>query len=128
VGRPRFAPTDEQRNNVTLLIGFGLTEAEICQLIKNPSTSKPIDEKTLRRHFSAEIAAGGPSIKAQVGNKILATILGREGGLTDEKSIATLMIFYAKTRMGWKETVVNEHANSGGQPFIFQVNKVDAKL
>ena len=26
-------------------------------------------------------------------------------------------IFYAKTQMGWKETVVNEQANKDGKPF-----------
>jgi hypothetical protein len=30
--------------------------------------------------------------------------------------------------MGWKETVVSEHANADGKPFIFEVSKTDAKL
>ena len=29
----------------------------------------------------------------------------------------TAAIFYAKTKMGWKETVVNEHANKDDKPF-----------
>ncbi len=29
----------------------------------------------------------------------------------------TAAIFYAKTQMGWKETVVNEQANKDGKPF-----------
>ena len=32
-----------------------------------------------------------------------------------------LSIFFAKTRMGWKESVVSEHANADGKPFIFEV-------
>src|ERR1700731_4926869 len=30
----------------------------------------------------------------------------------------TAAIFYAKTKMGWKETVVNEQANKDGKPFL----------
>jgi hypothetical protein len=29
----------------------------------------------------------------------------------------TAAIFYAKTKMGWKETVVNEPANENDKPF-----------
>jgi hypothetical protein len=55
LSRKTFAPTKEQRDNVEVTISLGLTEAEVCQLIKNPETGLPIDEKTLRKHFSAEI-------------------------------------------------------------------------
>jgi len=30
----------------------------------------------------------------------------------------TAAIFYAKTKMGWKETVVNEQANNDDKPFL----------
>jgi hypothetical protein len=50
-----FQPTQEQRDNVEAMIGFGITEAETCCLVKNPETGKPIDEKTLRKYFKAEI-------------------------------------------------------------------------
>jgi hypothetical protein len=30
----------------------------------------------------------------------------------------TAAIFYAKTKMGWKETVVNEPANKDDKPFL----------
>ena len=98
------------------MIGFGLTETEVCQIIKNPQTGKPLDEKTLRKYFAAEIAAGAPKIKAQVGNKIVATILGRDGGLANEHARAALMMFYARTRMGWKDTSVIEHTGKDGGP------------
>jgi hypothetical protein len=142
---PRFQPTQDQRNSVEAMIGFGITEDAICDLIRNPRTGKPIDEKTLRRHFKSEISTGETKLKSLVGNFIVNTILGRtrkvtenrDGkdieveiplGLTDERARATLTVFFAKTRMGWKETVVNEHANASGKPFIFQVNKIDAQL
>jgi hypothetical protein len=47
-----FVPTDEQRENVKTLMGFGLRESDVCLLIKNPETGRPISEDTLRRCFS----------------------------------------------------------------------------
>jgi hypothetical protein len=48
--------------------------------------------------------------------------------IKNESSRAMLSIFFAKTRMGWKESVVSEHATADGKPFIFKVSKTDAKL
>ena len=44
------------------------------------------------------------------------------------KILVGLGVPQAMTRMGWKETVVSEHANADGKPFIFEVSKTDAKL
>ena len=38
----------EQREHVESLAGFGLLHREICLLIINPATGKPIGEKTSR--------------------------------------------------------------------------------
>ena len=53
---PAFKPTAEQRESVELMISYGAPEAEICLLIKNPQTGKPIEVETLREHFASEIA------------------------------------------------------------------------
>jgi hypothetical protein len=57
-----------------------------------------------------------------VGNFILCAILGKKPMLGDpiksEQVRMTAAIFYAKTQMGWKETVVNEQANKDGKPFL----------
>jgi hypothetical protein len=37
----------------------------------------------------------------QVANFVLASILGRDGGVRDHRSRVRLAIFFAKTRMGW---------------------------
>jgi hypothetical protein len=42
----------------------------------NPQTGKPLDEKSLRRHFKREIATGEIELHARVGNFIVANILG----------------------------------------------------
>jgi hypothetical protein len=57
-----------------------------------------------------------------VGNFILCAILGKKPMLGDpiksEQVRMTAAIYYAKTQMGWKETVVNEQANKDGKPFL----------
>ena len=60
-------------------------------------------KNTLSKYFAAELEAGQQEAKLQVGTFILDSILGR-GGIRDDRARATLAIFYAKTRMGWKET------------------------
>jgi hypothetical protein len=114
MSRRAFNPTAEQRGNVEAMIGYGIPEAEICNLIKNPGTGKAIDLETFRKHFAAEIATGATKVKSLVGNRIVASILGRDGGLTDDRTQARLAVFFAKTRMGWKEVVANRHEHVGG--------------
>ena len=124
----RFNPTAEQRGNVEAMIGFGIPETEICLLIKNPATGKPINLATFRKYFAAEIATGATKVKSLVGNCIVASILGRDGGLTDQLARARLAVLFAKTRMGWTETVAEQQPNKGGKPFICQAYPEDAKL
>ena len=112
MSRRAFKPTAEQRGNVEAMIGYAIPEAEICLLIKNPETGKPIDLATLRKHFAAEIATGATKLKALVGKRIVASMLGRDGGLTDGPTQARLLMLFAKTRMGWKEKVANRHEHS----------------
>jgi hypothetical protein len=42
-GRKSFVATPEQRNNVKILVGLGVPQAMICQLVMNPQTGKPLD-------------------------------------------------------------------------------------
>jgi hypothetical protein len=56
-GRKSFVATPEQRNNVKILVGLGVLQAMICQLVVNPQTGKPLDEGTLKKHFPGIISA-----------------------------------------------------------------------
>jgi hypothetical protein len=107
MSRCAFNPTAEQRGCVEEMIGYGVPEAKICLLIKNPKTGKPIGLKMLRKHFAQEIAAGAVKMKVQVGDWIVAAILGHDDSFQDVRLRVRLAIFYARTRMGWTETVTN---------------------
>jgi hypothetical protein len=84
------------------MIGFGIPETEICLLIKNPATGKPINLATFRKYFAAEIATGAAKVKSLVGNCIVASILGREGGLTDQHLLPkSWRAISSCSRTGW---------------------------
>ena len=93
---PAFKPTAEQRESVELMISYGAPETEICLLIKNPETGKPIEVETLHEHFASEIATGATKLKSLLGNRIVAAMLGRDGGLTDELTQAKLLMLFAE--------------------------------
>ena len=63
-GRKSFVATPEQRNNKKILVGLGVPQAMICQLVVNPQTGKPLDEGTLKKHFPREIAVGAAELHA----------------------------------------------------------------
>ena len=50
-GRPAHVPTDDTRNLVESLSGFGIPQDEIARLVG-------IDPKTLRFHYADQIALG----------------------------------------------------------------------
>ena len=72
---------------------------------------------------AAELESGATEFHTLVGNFIICAILGKKpafGGdaIKSEQVRMTAAIFYAKTKMGWKETVVNEQANKDGKLFL----------
>src|SRR5215510_8163239 len=121
-GRPKFEPTQDQRSQVKQMKALGIPEDRICKTITNPQTGKPVSPMTLVRAFAAELESGATEFHTLVGNFILCAILGKKPALGDaiksEQVRMTAAIFFAKTKMGWKETVVNEPANKDDKPFL----------
>ena len=111
-GRPmskKFVPTADQRGNVEAMTGFGISQEEICRIIINPETGKPIDEETLRKHFADEIETGHIKANATVGRVAYATITAAPGGIPDNGVRGDLTKFWLARRMGWTETSVHQH-------------------
>jgi hypothetical protein len=106
----KFAPTADQRGNVEAMSGFGISREEICRLIKNPETGKPIDKKTLELHFADEIETGHIKANATVGRVAYATIARAPGGIDKDDHVrGDLTKFWLARRMGWKDTSVLQH-------------------
>jgi hypothetical protein len=104
-GRRVFVPNPAQRNMVRKLTGWGIPQQHICPLVTNPQTGKPLDPKSLRKHFALEIGTGAVEANFTVGRLILATILGLPPppgtvAITDERVRANLAILWANIRMG----------------------------
>jgi hypothetical protein len=108
-GRPPFEPTKEDRARVQTLAGLGMRHDEICLLVDNPETGQPISEDTLRKYFKRELERGAP-----MANSTVARALYTNATSASSRGHTTASIFWAKTRMGWKETVgVEVEAKSG---------------
>lgn len=114
--KPQFKPTTEQRELVRTLAGVGTRSADICLLVKSPD-GKPIAEKTLRRHFRAELDEGTVQATAKVARTLYGIATHPGGG----SSTVTAAIFWLKTRAGWKETQQVEHTGKDGAPIATTV-------
>src|SRR5271168_3845877 len=108
-GQPPFQPTDRQRGQVEAMARYGIPQAEISRAVG-------ISEPTLRKHFRGELDTGLTKANAQVGEFIFSTIIGLpipgRPPVTDERARASLAVYWASTRMGWKETTVHEHRDT----------------
>jgi hypothetical protein len=107
-GRKAFVPNPEQRNIVRTLTSLGIPQEHICRLVTNPQTGKPLDAKSLRKHFALEITTGAAELNFHVGRFIVATMLGLPPppgtvAITEERARARLLMLFAKARMGWSD-------------------------
>jgi len=123
-GRKMFVPSPEQRNIVRNLVGLGIPQKQICRLVINRQTQKPLDHQTLRKHFAHEIAIGTDELHALIGKFMLATILATPPpagtvAIKDDRARAQLMMFFARTRLGWTAPVVNRPEGHVSRPIEY---------
>ena len=85
-------PTPEKRAMVTRYSMVGTTQ-EIISDIMN------IDPKTLRKHYRQELDLSTAKAVAQIGGALYTKAMAGDNAL---------MIFFLKTRGGWRETDKNE--------------------
>jgi hypothetical protein len=121
--RKPFTPTAEQRQNVEAMTGFGIAIEDIARLIKNPETGKPLNKKTLLKHFPDEIATGQTNAIAQVAQALFKEATKGE----DPRSRVSAAMFWLSRRAGWKETTVTEHIGKDGAPIDVR-HSIELKL
>lgn len=100
MARPSHKPDDASRRQVEALAGYGVPEPGIADMVG-------IDPKTLRKHYRQELRIGHTKANSAVAQSLFRKATG------DGHQSVTAAIFWAKTRMGWKETMVTEHS---GEP------------
>ena len=97
-GPQRLNPTDDQRRLVEHYCSIGYTQDQIAALMD-------ISDVTLRRYYEKELKNGALKVNAQVGGKLFQKAMSGD---------TASLIFWAKTRMGWKESTAVEHSGPGG--------------
>ncbi|HLL28570.1 MAG TPA: hypothetical protein VKT73_13080 [Xanthobacteraceae bacterium] len=104
MGRPQYVPTEKDRRHVELELSLGGKEADICAILE-------IDEKTFRKHFAAEIAAGVEGASRRVAHALYENAVGRpaeynaKGKLIREEIKPQLgaQKYWLACRAGWYE-------------------------
>jgi predicted transcriptional regulator len=91
-------PTDEMRETVSLHATVGTPQAVIADILG-------IDDKTLRKHYRAELDLAGAKATAVVGGELYKKAKSGD---------TAAMIFWMKTRAGWSETNRLEHSSPDG--------------
>jgi hypothetical protein len=108
MARPVHTPDPALRRQVEALAGYGIPELGIAKVIG-------IDPKTLRKHYRSELDLGHLKANSAVAQSLFKKATG------DGPQSVTAAIFWAKTRMGWKETIVNEHGGVENNPVKISV-------
>ena len=107
-GQPPFVPTKEQRTQVEMLLGCGLTYKEIATVTINPRTNSGISTKTLQQHFVDELQSGQAKVKGMVIGSLVRKACGKGPGAV------AAAIFLCKTRYGFRETQHVEIESNAG--------------
>ena len=108
MSRNPHKPTDETRRLVETSSGIGLPHEQIALLLE-------IDDKTLRKHYRAELDKG----KAKAHLRIAQTLFNKA-----TSGDTTSLIWWTKTQMRWSETVKQEVTGADGAPLGIQVSFV----
>lgn len=102
-------PTDESRAEVRALASFGLPQEDIAGYIG-------ISHVTLRKYYEPELKFSAIKANAAVGEYLFSLASGKaiKDGAT-HGDCKTAAMFWAKTRMGWREKHVVEGTGENGE-------------
>ena len=117
----KHEPTDKTRSEVSALASFGVPQEDIATYI---GISKP----TLAKHYPDELSFSSIKANATVGKFLFNMASGqamKNGATYGECSRAAM--FWAKTRMGWRETNQIDHTSSDGSMTPQTVERVIVK-
>ena len=98
MARPEHEPTPATRQLVQLHATIGTQQSVIADIIG-------IDAKTLRKHYRTELDHATAQANAAIGGALFNKAKGGD---------TAAMIFWMKTRAGWRETQVVDNTSSDG--------------
>jgi hypothetical protein len=126
-GRKRWEPTERDRRQAEAMASYGLSHEEIAKMLD-------VDADTLKKHCRRELDTGALKVHAQMGQMLVATISGRQPGenawpiIHDDGARSRLLIFYLKTRMGWKDTTIVQHRGDKDNPVEIRLHDDENRL
>jgi hypothetical protein len=100
VSKRFHVPTEATRSQVDAMAGYGVPEHSISAVLK-------INPKTLRKHYRDELDTAHIRANSAVAQSLFRKAIG------DGPQSVTAAIFWAKTRMGWKDRDAAEYAEIG---------------
>lgn len=103
MSRQAFIPTNEERQKVYQLTAAGFRVEEVAKTIYRDG--KPISDKTVRKYFRKELETARVEAVGAVAGRLFKKAMDGD---------TAAMIFYLKTRGGWKETQVIDNTSSDG--------------
>ena len=108
MSKPLHQPTEKTRAEIIALRSYGVPIKEVAAYIG-------IDDKTLYKYYRDELENSAIKANANVGKFLYQAASGQAltTGATHSDCVRAAM-FWAKTRMGWKETNVQEHTGANG--------------
>ena len=106
--RKPHEPTDKSRSEVEALSSFGVPQDDIAKYVG-------LDSKTLRKHYRDELDRSEVKANAKIGQFLFSAASGKalENGASHSDCVRAAM-FWAKTRMGWRETAHIDHSSTDG--------------
>jgi DNA-binding XRE family transcriptional regulator len=107
--KPPHEPTPEGRQLVQLHATIGTTQETIADILG-------IDAKTLRKHYRDELTQSMAKANATIGGALFNKAKGGD---------TTAMIFWMKTRAGWKEPQRIEMTGADGGPILTETTVPD---
>ena len=112
MSKPQHKPTEKTRAEIIALRSYGVPIKEVAAYIG-------IDDKTLYKYYKDELENSAIKANANVGKFLYQAASGQAiaQGASHGDCVRAAM-FWAKTRMGWKETNVQEHTGANGKPLI----------
>ena len=111
--KPSHEPTPAQRHLVQLHATIGTQQSVIADIIG-------IDAKTLRKHYRTELDHASAQANATIGGALFNKAKGGD---------TTAMIFWMKTRAGWRERQEIDHTSSDGSmtPRVLDLSSLPAE-
>ncbi len=118
ITKPRYLPTDADRNTVRIMAAAGISQEHIALCIASRAGGHHgISETTLRKHFDRELKTAYHMANAQAVAKLFEAVNRGEGWA---------VCFWLKCRARWQEVVRYEHTGADSGPVTIDINASDA--